>query len=71
MPRFAKQCSEQPLPLLVGCRRWLEQCYAELRPQSTEPLADPAQLELLDLPLPEPVRPGQAGPRAATPVSSG
>jgi 4-hydroxythreonine-4-phosphate dehydrogenase len=52
---------EQPLPLLVGCRRWLEQCYADLRPRSAEPLADPAQLELIDLPLPKPVHPGQAG----------
>ena len=52
---------EQPPPLLVGCRRWLEQCYADLRPRSTEPLADPGQLELLDLPLPKPVHPGQAG----------
>ncbi|MFM8674725.1 MAG: 4-hydroxythreonine-4-phosphate dehydrogenase PdxA, partial [Vulcanococcus sp.] len=52
---------QQPQPLLVGCRRWLEQRYDELRPLSAEPLADPAQLELLDLPLPEPVHPGQVG----------
>ena len=52
---------QQPQPLLVGCRRWLEQRYDELRPLSAEPLADPAQLELLDLPLAEPVHPGQVG----------
>ena len=51
----------QPQPLLVGCRRWLEQRYAALRPVSALPLADPAQLELLDLPLAEAIQPGQAG----------
>ncbi|MCP9808091.1 4-hydroxythreonine-4-phosphate dehydrogenase PdxA [Cyanobium sp. HWJ4-Hawea] len=50
--------SEQP-PLLVGCRRWLEGQYEMLRQISPEPLVDPAQLEMLDLPLTEPVKPGQ------------
>ena len=45
-------------PVLVGCRRWLEQCYAELRQRTDEPLRDPAELELLNLPLPEPVQAG-------------
>ncbi len=45
-------------PVLVGCRRWLEQCYTELRQRTDEPLRDPAELELLNLPLPEPVQAG-------------
>lgn len=48
-------------PVLVGCRRWLEQCYCELRPSSSEPLRDPADLEMLDLPLAQGVRPGETG----------
>ena len=52
---------QQPAPLLVGCRRWLEQCYTQLRPLSPTPLADPTNLELIDLPLPEAIRPGEAG----------
>jgi len=52
---------ERPRPLLVGCRHWLEQRYEALRDRSAEPLADPAQLELLDRPLAEPVAAGQAG----------
>ena len=51
----------QPQPLLVGCRRWLEQQHAALRAVSPVPLADPAQLELLDLPLADAIQPGQAG----------
>jgi 4-hydroxythreonine-4-phosphate dehydrogenase len=54
---------QQPLPLLVGCRRWLENSYGALRKQSSAPLLDPAQLELLDLPLEQPVQPGE--PNAA------
>jgi len=52
---------EGPKPLLVGCRRWLERCYEQLRPLSPHPLADPAALELIDLPLAETIAPGQAG----------
>ena len=52
--------AEQPAPLLVGCRRWLEQSYEQLRPCSDAPLADPATLELIDQPLAEPVQPGSA-----------
>ena len=52
---------EAPPPLLVGCRRWLERCYTQLRALSPTPLADPANLELIDLPLPEAIEPGQAG----------
>ncbi len=47
-------------PVLVGCRRWLEQSHAALRLRSTEPLRDPATLELIDLPLAEAALPGQS-----------
>jgi 4-hydroxythreonine-4-phosphate dehydrogenase len=52
---------EESPPLLVGCRRWLERQYAQLRQSSSVPLADPATLELIDLPLAETIQPGQAG----------
>ena len=45
-------------PVLVGCRRWLEQSYTELRQRSSQPLRDPASLEILDLPLDTTVVPG-------------
>ena len=47
-------------PVLVGCRRWLEQCYSELRRSTDQPLRDPAGLELLDLPLEQPVQAGNS-----------
>ena len=47
-------------PLLVGCRRWLESRYSELRLRSDSPLRDPATLEMVDLPLAEPVVAGQS-----------
>jgi len=47
-------------PVLVGCRRWLEHCYGTLRGLSDAPLRDPADLEVLDLPLNEPVQPGHS-----------
>jgi 4-hydroxythreonine-4-phosphate dehydrogenase len=53
--------ADQPAPLLVGCRRWLENSYQQLRPHCTAPLADPADLRLLDLPLASPIQPGQSG----------
>ena len=43
---------------LVGCRRWLEETYMLLRDRSAEPLADPAEFTLIDLPLQRSVRPG-------------
>jgi len=43
-----------PQPLLVGCRRWLERSYAQLRQCSDRPLRDPATLEMVDRPLDEP-----------------
>ena len=46
-------------PVLVGCRRWLEACYSQLRPLSPAPLRDPAELEMVDLPLEEPVQTGE------------
>ena len=47
--------------VLVGCRRWLEASYSHLRRLSQEPLADPADLNLIDLPMPRPVAAGEAG----------
>lgn len=44
--------------VLVGCRSWLEQSYQRLRPLSAEPLADPGDFEILDLPVAEPVSSG-------------
>ena len=52
---------QRPQPILVGCRRWLEANYQQLRPLSGDPLADPAELEVLDLPLAEAIPPGAAG----------
>ena len=49
-------------PLLVGCRRWLERSYQQLRPVSREPLRDPAELEMVDLPLAEPCQAGISTP---------
>ncbi|MFQ6539461.1 MULTISPECIES: 4-hydroxythreonine-4-phosphate dehydrogenase PdxA [Aphanothece] len=49
-------------PVLVGCRRWLESSYQSLRHRSPDPLRDPADLEVLDLPLPEPVQSGCSSP---------
>lgn len=43
---------------IVGCRRWLEKIYTDLRPLSDAPLADPAELVVLDAPLEEPITPG-------------
>ncbi len=58
---LAQWPADQPSPLLVGCRRWLERTYKQLNSCSTAPLADPAALEVLDLPLEQPLAPGQAG----------
>jgi 4-hydroxythreonine-4-phosphate dehydrogenase len=49
-------------PLLVGCRHWLESRYQELRLLSSEPLRDPAELELVEVPLAEPCRTGSSTP---------
>ena len=58
---LAQWPADQPAPLLVGCRRWLERTYQQLNSCSTAPLADPAALEVLDLPLEQPLAPGQSG----------
>jgi 4-hydroxythreonine-4-phosphate dehydrogenase len=47
--------------VLVGCRRWLEASFIELRRHSREPLADPGGYACVDLPLPAPVSPGRSG----------
>ncbi|MEB3201057.1 MAG: 4-hydroxythreonine-4-phosphate dehydrogenase PdxA [Synechococcaceae cyanobacterium] len=44
--------------LLVGCRRWLEESYMQLRRHSPVPLADPADVPIDDLPLERPVQAG-------------
>lgn len=49
-------------PLLVGCRRWLETSYQQLRRHCLEPLRDPAELDILDRPLAEPCRAGLSTP---------
>lgn len=61
---LAQWPQQQPLPLLVGCRRWLESSYQALRSQNSAPLLDPARLELVDLPLEQPVQAGE--PSAAS-----
>ena len=53
--------ADQPAPRLVGCRRWLERSYQQLRACTAEPLADPVNLDVLDLPLEQTLEPGQAG----------
>ncbi len=45
--------------VLVGCRRWLEQTYMELRDRSSAPLADPGAYAILDSPLREGIVQGQ------------
>lgn len=55
---LARWSSEAEPPLLVGCRRWLEESYQQLKGCSDAPLADPAGLELLDCPLQQPVQAG-------------
>ena len=42
----------------MGCRRWLQASYDQLLLRCNEPLADPSQLEIVDEPLREDVRPG-------------
>jgi 4-hydroxythreonine-4-phosphate dehydrogenase len=53
--------AEQPTPLLVGCRRWLQASYQTLRACSEQPLADPAELDVLDQPLQQPITAGASG----------
>ena len=47
--------------VLVGCRRWLEDAYQQLR--SVRTLLDPADCDILDLPLSGRVEPGRSGAR--------
>jgi len=56
--------AREPLPsapLLVGCRRWLEDSYQQLKGQRR--LLDPAACEILDLPLSGRSLPGHSGAR--------
>ncbi|MEB3349594.1 MAG: 4-hydroxythreonine-4-phosphate dehydrogenase PdxA [Cyanobacteriota bacterium] len=59
---LAKPWPEAMRPVLVGCRRWLEQSYTSLRQHSATPLCDPAELEVLDCPLEHRVQPGFSSP---------
>ncbi len=45
---------------LVGCRHWLEQSYSQLKCQGAGPLADPADLKLVHIPLCPSVRIGHS-----------
>lgn len=47
--------------VLVGCRRWLERTYRDLRSRTETPLADPEGFELVDVPLMAAIAPGQSG----------
>ncbi|MEB3201637.1 MAG: 4-hydroxythreonine-4-phosphate dehydrogenase PdxA [Synechococcus sp.] len=51
-------------PLLVGCRRWLEESYQQLLHQPGPPLRDPAELEVIDLPLAAACPAGVSSPAA-------
>ncbi|MEB3333582.1 MAG: 4-hydroxythreonine-4-phosphate dehydrogenase PdxA [Cyanobacteriota bacterium] len=44
--------------VIVGCRRWLETTYDRLRKLSESPMVDPADVEVSDCPLEQPVTPG-------------
>jgi 4-hydroxythreonine-4-phosphate dehydrogenase len=50
--------------VLVGCRRWLEEQHRLLRVAGCTALADPAEICMVDLPLAEPITPGQTGAAA-------
>lgn len=48
-------------PVLVGCRRWLTGTHQRLRELGCSSLADPDDLEVVDLPLASTVIPGRSG----------
>jgi 4-hydroxythreonine-4-phosphate dehydrogenase len=54
----------KPPVVLVGCRRWLEEQHHLLMAAGCRGLADPAHLEMEDLPLAQPIAPGQIGAEA-------
>ncbi|MEB3177355.1 MAG: 4-hydroxythreonine-4-phosphate dehydrogenase PdxA [Synechococcus sp.] len=51
-------------PLLVGCRHWLQSTYEQLQACCSAPLANPAELSMLDLPLESTVQPGTGSSRS-------
>lgn len=55
-------CPGAMQPMLVGCRRTLEATYTQLRQHWDGPLADPAGLEIDDMPLTKPAIPGRPTP---------
>jgi 4-hydroxythreonine-4-phosphate dehydrogenase len=61
---LARPLPEGLEPVLVGCRRWLEASHGALSQRCEAPLRDPASVEIVDLPLEQPVQPGRSGPAA-------
>ena len=55
-------CPAGMKPLLVGCRQTLEATYTQLRQHWDGPVADPATLEIDDMPLSRPAIPGTPTP---------
>ena len=47
-------------PLLVGCKRNIEFCYKNLKSKSNLSLANPKDLEIIDLPLNSDIHPGKS-----------
>ncbi len=45
-------------PILIGCRKTVQQIYSQLKLQGIKALADPKHLDILDLPLREGFNPG-------------
>ena len=57
--------ADMPMPLLVGCRASLRQTAERLQAQTTDPFANPDELNIEDLPVPGgPLGPGEAGARS-------
>ena len=54
-----RQVQQAVAPVLFGCRRWLLEQHRVLE-QQKQRVADPRDLHLVDVPLPEPVHCGQA-----------
>ena len=55
---------EELNPLVVGCRKSLEQTYARLKTQQCPRLIDPSDLDMDDLPIHDEITPGAASPES-------
>jgi 4-hydroxythreonine-4-phosphate dehydrogenase len=55
---------EELNPLVVGCRKSLEQTYARLKTQQCPRLIDPSDLDMDDLPIHVEIAPGAASPES-------